>query len=125
MKHIDEFGDDEKKAIIEEATVDMVGAVKLSEKYSTMVSVVRTIVHKAGFFLAPDDLSKYPDFPVKPDEMSVDDYQKILKKYLKRQKNKRAKINMQNKRDNENKNGKNDNDDEIGKISDADEEMDY
>ena len=54
-----------------------------------MVTVISCFVRDAGLSVTPDDLSKYPDFPKKSDDMSQEDYQTVIKKYWKNRKNKR------------------------------------
>ena len=47
---------------------------------------IRHFVYEKGMKLPPEDLSRYPDFPKKSEEMSVEEYQDILKKYWKARK---------------------------------------
>merc|ERR1739838_675259 len=91
LKHNDDFSDDEKNAIIEDCTVNMIGPKALSQKYNTMVYVIRTLVTSKGLKVTPDDLSKYPNYPRKSDDMSQEDYQAILKKYFEKEKKKEKK----------------------------------
>merc|ERR1711874_386294 len=89
-KHIDDFSDDERKAIIQDSIVNLMGKEKLSQKYNTFPFVITRIVRMAGLSVTPDDLSKYPDYPKKSDDMSQDEYKKVLKKYWKSKENKKA-----------------------------------
>lgn len=84
LKHIDEFNEDEKKSIVEANSVKMIGPVKLSQKYNTMVSVIRKLLDRAGASIIPDDISRYPDFPIKSENMSPEEYQAEVKKYWKK-----------------------------------------
>merc|ERR1712200_196079 len=72
-------------------TVNLIGPKKLSEKYITIPSVIARIVKKAGFPLTPDFLSKYPDLPKKSEDMSDEEFQKVMKKYWNEQKKKKHK----------------------------------
>merc|ERR1711874_534254 len=89
LKHNSDFSDDEKKAIIEECCVDLIGPTTLSKKYNTLVTVVSCFVRDAGLSVTPDDLSKYPDFPKKSANMTQEAYYIVIKKYWKNRKNKR------------------------------------
>jgi len=62
----------------------MIGPVKLSQKYNTMVSVIRKLLDRAGESIIPDDISRYPDFPIKSEDMSPEEYQAEVKKYWKK-----------------------------------------
>merc|ERR1712156_359186 len=82
----DTFSEDEKRAIVEECTVKLIEPRVLSEKYNTTVFAIRHFVYEKGMKLPPEDLSRYPDFPKKSEEMSAEEYQDILKKYWKARK---------------------------------------
>ena len=82
----DSFSEDEKRAIVEECTVNLIEPRVLSEKYNTTVFAIRHFVYEKGMKLPPEDLSRYPDFPKKSEEMSAEEYQDILKKYWKARK---------------------------------------
>ena len=89
LKYDDDFSDDEKKAIIDDNCVNQIGPTILSKKYNTLVFVITRIVQKEGWSVTPDDLSVYPDFPKKSDDISNDEYQEIIKKYWKTKKNRK------------------------------------
>ena len=91
LKHRDDFSVEEKKEIVRECTVNLIGPKKLSEKYKTIASVIARIVKKAGFPITPDFLSKYPDLPKKSEDMSDEEFQKVMKKYWNEQKKKKHK----------------------------------
>merc|ERR1712109_203878 len=91
LKHRDDFSVEEKKEIVRECTVNLIGPKKLSEKYKTIPSVIARIVKKAGFPITPDFLSKYPDLPKKSEDMSDEEFQKVMKKYWNEQKKKKHK----------------------------------
>jgi len=90
LKHFDDFTEDEKKAIVEENTSKLIGPTKLAQMYNTMTFVIRNFVHKAGFRAIPDDLSLFPDFPEKTDDMSEEEFQRVIKKYWKKNADKRV-----------------------------------
>merc|ERR1711874_590455 len=88
-------------------TENMMGPTKLCEKYSTMAFVIRQFADVNELQVAPEDLSKYPDFPKRLDDMSTDEYQEIIKRYYKTRKNKIQRKNRQKKKATElNSNGK-------------------
>jgi len=89
LKDFEDFDDDEKKMIVDECTVNLIGPTILSKKYNTMTFVITKFVRNAGLSVTPDDLSMYPDFPKKSDDMSQEEYQIIIKKYWKSKKNRR------------------------------------
>merc|ERR1711874_296036 len=89
LRHNSDFSEDEKKAIIEECCVNMIGPTELSKKYNTLHTVISCFVRDAGLHVTPDDLSKHADFPKKSDDMSQEEYQKIIKKYWKNNKDKK------------------------------------
>merc|ERR1712062_456612 len=78
-----DFTEEEKNTIVEDCTVKFIDPKVLSEKYNTSVVAIRTFVHDKGMKLAPEDLSRYPDFPKKSDDMSPEQYQDAIKKYWK------------------------------------------
>ena len=80
---IEEFNDDEKRVIAEDCGVKLVSPKVLSQKYNTMIHVICYICREMGFSAAPNDLAEYPDYPKKSDDMSIEEYQKITKKYWK------------------------------------------
>jgi len=80
-----DFSEDEKKAIVEDCTVKLIGPKVLSQQYKTSVLVIRRIVSATGLSIAPDDLSKFPDFPKMSDDMTQEQYQKTIKRYWKLQ----------------------------------------
>ena len=98
LKHNDDYSEDEKNAIIEDCTVNMIGPKALSQKYNTMVYVIRTLVTSKGWKVTPDDLSKYPNYPKKSDDMSQEEYQAILRKYHEKAKKDRQKDRYKEKR---------------------------
>ena len=81
MKHISEFNDDEKSAIVTKSVVNFVNKEVLSQKYNTMPHVIGHFVHGMGFRYPPKDMSEYPDWPRKSNEMSLDEYRKVIRKY--------------------------------------------
>jgi len=81
LKQLKDFREDEKKAMNEEGSVKLIGPKVLSKKYNTTIFVVRSIATEAGLPSAPDDLSKFPDFPKKSENMSNEEFQKTVKKY--------------------------------------------
>ena len=81
LKHSDDFTEEEKESIVEDCTVNLMGAQVVSQKHNTMTYVIKCIVQAAGKSITPDDLSKYPDYPKKSEEMSKEDYQIIVKKF--------------------------------------------
>lgn len=91
FKHKDDFDKDEKSAIVVECTENLIGPTELSKKYNTLPTVICTLVRDVGRFPTPDDLSKYPDFPIKSGSMSQDTYQAVIKAYWKQKKNQRQK----------------------------------
>ena len=90
MKHINDFSDHERRSVCEE-NIAGVGPVILSQKYNTLVSVIRKIINQAGLYCTPDDLSKHPDFPKKDDYMSPHEYQNEIRKYWNRLREKEKK----------------------------------
>merc|ERR1719189_3526463 len=48
-----------------------------------MIHVICYICREMGFSAAPNELSEYPDYPRKSDDMTIEEYQKITKKYWK------------------------------------------
>lgn len=89
----EDFTEDEKKAIIEDNSVNLIGPKKLSQKYKTSIFAIRRFVQEKGLNLAPEDLSKFPDFPKKSADMSQEEFQEAINKYwkAKKQKKKRGK----------------------------------
>ena len=75
LKKQDDFSDDEKKSVVEDCTVNLIGPKVLSQKYKTTIFVIRRIVSKTGLSITPDDLSLYPDFPKKTEEMTEEQFQ--------------------------------------------------
>ena len=75
LKKEDDFSDDEKKSVVEDCTVNLIGPKVLSQKYKTTIFVIRRIVSKTGLSITPDDLSLYPDFPKKTEEMTEEQFQ--------------------------------------------------
>merc|ERR1711974_211943 len=55
VKCLDEFTEDEKKAIVDECTDKLVGPKVLSEKYNTISPVIRYFVRVTGLTVTPDD----------------------------------------------------------------------
>merc|ERR1712083_558005 len=101
LKHNDDFSDEEKNAIIEDCTEKMIGPKALSQKYNTMIYVIRTIVTSKGFKVTPDDLSRHPNYPRRSDGMSLEEYKLNLRKYhekYKKQKTKNKKQKTKNKK---------------------------
>jgi len=90
----EDFSEEEKKVIVEEGTVELTDPKILSQKYNTTASAIRLFVHEKGLKLAPADLSKYPDFPKKSDDMSREQYQEAIKKYWKSRAKKNYKANV-------------------------------
>ena len=70
LKHEKDFSENEKKDIIEDSAEKLIGPLVLSQKYKTSIFVIKKIVTKAGLTCAPNDLSKFPDFPKKSVEMT-------------------------------------------------------
>merc|ERR1711874_855928 len=57
------------------------------QKHNTMACIIWSFVREEGFVqVTPDDLSEYPDYPRKPDDMSKEDYYAILKQYWNKKK---------------------------------------
>ena len=83
LKHNDDFSDDEKKAVIDDNTVRLMGPTVLSKKYNTMVHVICNLLEDANLIITPDDLSRYSDLPKKSDELSDEEFQKVVQKYWK------------------------------------------
>merc|ERR1712008_308760 len=81
LKYHEDFTEDEKEAIVEDCTVNLIGPKAMSQKHNTMAYVIKCFVQAAGKSIAPDDLYKYPDYPRKSEDMSKDEYQAIVKKY--------------------------------------------
>ena len=86
LKQMKDFSEDEKNAVIEDGTLKLMGPKKLSEKYKSSIWVVKNIIQKAGFPSTPDELSRFPDFPVRTQSMSDGDFQETVKKYWKNKK---------------------------------------
>ena len=84
FKHNDDFSDSEKVSIVEDCVMNLMGPKKLSEKYNTLVPVVCQFIRAMGFQNAPDNLSNFPDYPKKSDDISIEEYKKITKKYWKK-----------------------------------------
>jgi len=83
----EDFTEDEKKSIIEDNCVNLIGPKRLSQKYKTSIFAIRKFVwQEKGLNLAPEDLSKFPDFPRKSGNMSRGEYQEIVNKYWKHKK---------------------------------------
>ena len=80
---IEEFSDNEKKVIAEDCGVKLISPKVLSQEYNTMIHVICYICREMGFSAAPNDLAEYPDYPKKSEDMSIEEYQKITKKYWK------------------------------------------
>ena len=93
MKHHDDFNDDEKKEIVVDCTENLIGPKALSEKHNTMVYVIRCFVRAQGLLTTPNDLSLYPGYPKKSENMTMNDYQREIKKFwnVKKQKEKNEK----------------------------------
>merc|ERR1712083_847268 len=87
LKYFGDFSDAEKETLIKEGTIDMIGPKVLSQKYNTMVTIIRCIVKATGLNVTPDDLSEYPDYPKISDDMALDVYRTIMKKYWNDKKN--------------------------------------
>ena len=83
FKHIDNFSEDEKKEIVEDCVMNLIGPKTLCQKHNTLTHVICTFVREKGYQVPPEDLSNHPDFPKKSDDISDDDYKTILKKYWK------------------------------------------
>merc|ERR1712083_116917 len=98
MKHISEFNDDEKSAIVTESVVNFVNKEVLSQKYNTMPHVIGYFVHGMGFKVPPKDMSEYPDWPRKSNEMSLDEYRKVIRKYWNNKNNRNNKSKIQEKK---------------------------
>ena len=101
LRHFKDFSDEEKKTIVEENTSKFIGPTFLSEKYNTMTFVIRNFIHVAGFRAIPDDISMYPDFPKRSDNMSEEEYQRIIKKYWKKNADKRVAKNRRKRKNGE------------------------
>ena len=74
----EDFSEDEKKAIIEDNSVNIIGPKVLSQKYKTTIFTIRRFVQEKGLNLAPEDLSKFPDFPKKSANMTQEEYQEAI-----------------------------------------------
>ena len=85
LKDHADFTDVEKEAIVEDCIIHFIDLKVLSQKYNTMTCIIKSFIQEAGLRLprvtTPDDLLKYPDYPKKSDEMSKQEYYKIIKKY--------------------------------------------
>jgi len=92
LKHSDDFSDNEKKTIVEDCAIKLISHRVLRQKYNTMSHVICNFVRASGFSVAPNDLSEYLDYPKKSDDISLDEYKIITKKYLteKRQEKEKA-----------------------------------
>jgi len=90
-----DFSEDEKKAIVEDCTVKLIDPKVLSKKYNTAVFAIRHFAYEKGLKLAPEDLSKYPDYPKKSADMSTEEYQNVLKKYWSARKKRLKRANKQ------------------------------
>ena len=75
LKHFQDFSEDEKKAIVEDNTIHLIGPKALCEKYKTMPFVVTSSVRAAGLSVTPDDLSAYPDFPKRTVSQTDEEFQ--------------------------------------------------
>merc|ERR1712156_761686 len=75
----------EKEAIVEDCIIHFIDLKVLSQKYNTMTCIIKSFIQEAGLRLprvtTPDDLLKYPDYPKKSDEMSKEEYYKIITKF--------------------------------------------
>ena len=92
LKQEKDFSENEKKDITD-STLKLISPVVLSQKYKTSIFVIKKIVTKAGLICAPNDLSKFPDFPKKSDEMTQEQHQKAIREFWKvRRKNTRVYI---------------------------------
>ena len=61
-----DFSEDEKKSVIDDSTIELIGPRALSKKYNTSTFVIRRIVLEAGLALAPGSNFPYLRlFPVK------------------------------------------------------------
>merc|ERR1712096_401974 len=80
VKCIDEFTEEEKKEIVDECTDKLIGATVLGEKYNTLPPVIRYFVRIAGLTATPDDLSQFPDYPKKSENMSKEEFQENIQK---------------------------------------------
>merc|ERR1712083_814747 len=74
FKYTSDFSDDEKKAIVDDCTINLMGSIAVSEKYNTMVHIVTRLVRLKGLSISEDDLSKCPDFPKKSGQLSYEEY---------------------------------------------------
>ena len=83
LNHRDDFSENEKKTIVEDCTIRLMGTKMLSQKYNTLPCVISYLVHRAKSSVTPNDLSKFPDFPKRSDGMSDREYQKSVNKYFK------------------------------------------
>ena len=80
LKHFDEFSEDEKKEIVEDCVMNLIGPKTLCQKHNTLTHVICTFVREKGYQVPPEDLSNHPDFPKKSDDISNEDYKAVLKK---------------------------------------------
>ena len=83
LNHRDDFSENEKKTIVEDCTIRLMGTKLLSQKYNTLPCVISYLVHRAKSSVTPNDLSKFPDFPKQSEGMSDREYQKSVNKYFK------------------------------------------
>ena len=82
LKQYEDFSDIEKEAIVEECMINFTDLKVLSQKCNTMTCIIKSFVQEAGLRVTtPDILSKYPDYPKKTDEMSKEEYYKIITKF--------------------------------------------
>merc|ERR1712083_402297 len=76
----DDFSDVEKAAIVEECMVNLTDIKVLSQKYNTMTCIIKGFVQDVGFRdSSATYLAQFPDYPKKTDEMSLQEYYKIVK----------------------------------------------
>merc|ERR1712083_371206 len=81
-KWSEDFTEEEKETIVEECTIKLIGPKVLSEKYNTTTHVIKCFIQAKGHTVTPDDLSKFPNFPRKTEEMSNEEYQKLTLNYM-------------------------------------------
>merc|ERR1712241_927938 len=90
--------EDEKKIIVEEYAQKLCGPKLLSKKYNTSKNVINIFVREAGLPHIPDDLSSYPNFPRKSEDVSQDEFMIVIKKYWENEK-KTKKLEKQKKKE--------------------------
>ena len=67
----EDFSENEKKALIEDNVVNLIGPKVLSQKYKTTFFTIRSLVEEKGLNIVPDDMSMFhPDYPKKSDDTS-------------------------------------------------------